>query len=728
MTIVLSLTALIYMLSVIIIQIVKYFRADRQKKYDQLKNFRKGTFGLVYLGAVPLYLAGNLFIGLDWFRAIFDSITGALTLMVLSFSWDTVNPLAAAEPFYKVTVYICFGVAICNATMFTFSLLARRIRNCTLLKRIRKGDRALCVIVGDNERNRALIKSLDRNEYDLLLLAEESDEIKESTFVHDFATVPFSASESILPLIRKYAAYTDKRMVRVIVNTENEETNFLIATEIAEYTNELGLDHFSLDSQYGFCAYVFGSDETESSFNTLSEKTHGCIRCVNRHKMMAMDFVSKHPITELLHQGDIDTSNATVKENITFNFIMIGFGKVSRHLLRIHSMESQLLSMKDGSPIPKTVNYHIYDIKETEKDRNLNHNLLRYASWYRAEARGEEYPVPQSVYAIGYKHMDIGDVKFYDSLKTDLMNVHGPLDKNKDEPATQEQLGGLRNSIVISCDTDLVNIDFAEKLFEKLREWKLDDRTQIYVRVHDSEIKKKIVDSQYPNGEVIAFGVENENASSVHAIFSEGIEAMAKRQHFNYTKTDNSGKNDDEIRRIAIETWYDSWTQVQRESNIYACLSARMKLHLLGYDAVPESDLRDDASEKFIKDYFGKEKTPDCLGKFYSREELSDYKVCRHMITRLEHMRWNAYHIACGYVPAVPSEYLSMTKKELHSVRKHANIVEFDELINQRELLSKHRGCTVEESDVIKYDYRLTDYLPELLKMCNMKIIKRDFS
>ncbi len=724
MTIVLSSIALAYMLSVIIFQIVRFCRADRQKKYEQLKNFKKGTFGLVYLGVIPLYLAGNIFIGLNWFRALFDSFTGALSLMLLSFSWDTVNPLANVSFFYKISVYICFTVAICNATMFAFSLLARRIRNRVLLKKEGKGNKALCIIIGDNERNRAIINSLDRKEYDLLLLADESDEIKKLTFIHDFATVPFSDTENTLSVMRKYATHTDKRMVRVIVNTENEENNFLIATAIAEYTKELGLDHFSLESQHGFCAYVFGSDSSESSFVTLSEKTHGCIRCVNRYKMIAMDFVEKHPITELLKDGDVDKTNATVNENITLNFIMIGFGKVSRQLLRVHSMDSQLLSMKNGKPIPKTVNYHIYDIKETEKDRNLNHNLLRYASWYREKPRGKEYPIPQNVFAIGYKHMDVGDIKFYESLRSDLTNVYGPLDKDKNESATIEQLEALRNSIVISCGADLVNIDFAEKLYEKLREWKLNDRTQIYVRVRDEEIRKKVVDSQYPNGEIIAFGSDCENASSAHAIFSEGIEAMAKKQHYNYTKADNPEKSDAEIHRIAVETWYGRWNQVQRDSNIYACLSARMKLQLLGYDAVSLSDKRPDESEKFQSDYFGEKKSSECIGQFYSREELADYTVCRHMITRLEHMRWIAYHIACGYVPAEPSEYLNMTKQELHSVRKHANIVEFDELINQRELLSQHLGCTVEDADVIKYDYKLTDYLPELLDTCGMKIVK----
>ena len=726
MTFTLSIIALVYMLSVVIYHVIRYCRASRSSKYTQLKSFRKGTFGLIYLGAIPLYLAGNLYNEVNIFKAVFDSFSNALSLVTLSFKWDVVNPLSGVNLFYKVAVYLCFAAAICNTTMFTFSLLARRLRNRRLLRLLERGERALCVLVGFNDRTRMLIRTLDRTEYDLLLLAPESDGIKELAFVHDCAILNFPYNANIIPVLQRYAAHTDRRMVRVIVNTENEEQNFLHATAIAEYTASLGLEHFSLDGHCGLCAYSFGSDETESSYVRLSEKTRGCVQCVNPRKMLAMDFVSKHPITERLRPDDVDPDTVTVKPDVTLNFIMVGFGRVSRQILRVLSINSQLLQMKDGVPVPKTVNYHVYDIKETEKDKNLNHNLLRYASWYRQAPRDSIYPVPQSVFDIRYRHMDIADGRFYEYLRADLTNVHDPLDANKDAPPTSEQLKGLRNSIVVSYDSDLVNIDFAEKLLEKLREWKLDDRTQIYVRVRDDEIREKVIGAAYPNGEIIAFGAESETASSAPGIFSEGVEAMAKRQHFNYTRTDNKGKSDEEIERLAMQTWYNRWTQVQRESNVYACLSARVKLHLLGFDAAPMDDPRPDATLDFYREYFQGEECAPAEPRMYTRAELSDLSVRRHMITRMEHQRWNAYMIACGYVPAEPEEYLKLDKQALHAVRKHANIVNFEELICQREVLAAHRGCTEEEADVIKYDYRLTDHLPELLAACKLKIVARE--
>ena len=117
MSIVLSVIALCYMLSVAVLLAVRYCRADRTKKYAQLKNFRKGVFGLIYFGAVPLYLVGHLFNGAPWFNAILNSISGAFSLMVLSFDWNTVTPLMREELFYKIAVYACFSSAVFNATM-----------------------------------------------------------------------------------------------------------------------------------------------------------------------------------------------------------------------------------------------------------------------------------------------------------------------------------------------------------------------------------------------------------------------------------------------------------------------------------------------------------------------------------------------------------------------------------------------------------------------------------
>ena len=112
-------------------------------------------------------------------------------------------------------------------------------------------------------------------------------------------------------------------------------------------------------------------------------------------------------------------------------------------------------------------------------------------------------------------------------------------------------------------------------------------------------------------------------------------------------------------------------------------------------------------------------------GFFYTRKELADNSVLRDLMTRMEHQRWNAYMISCGYVPTLMSEYEKMGKLNLEQVRKHVNIVTFEELINQREALAKIFGCSIEDADVIKYDYRMADNLPELLKLANMKIIER---
>jgi hypothetical protein len=151
-----------------------------------------------------------------------------------------------------------------------------------------------------------------------------------------------------------------------------------------------------------------------------------------------------------------------------------------------------------------------------------------------------------------------------------------------------------------------------------------------------------------------------------------------------------------------------------------------MKLQLFGFDAAPLDDPRPDAAKEFCDAYFeGKDPAEEAM-RCYTEEELSDYTVRRHLVTRMEHLRWNAYMISCGYIPAEEHEYLTLSKQQLHVQRKHANIVTFEELYNYRRVIAAQRGCSVEDADVIKYDYRLTDNLPALLAGSKQKIVRKE--
>ncbi len=705
----LSITALVYMLFVVVYTVAKYLKSDKESRYNQLKSFRKGNFGLIYLGAIPLYLAGNLFNGLGIFQTLFNSFSQSLMLVVLSFNWDVVTPLMSESFFYKIAVYICFSAASCNTLIFTVSLVLRRFRNFILLNRFKKSEKNLCIFIGYNERTKELINSADRDKYDILLLCPENEDVKRQAFVCDFAVQSFSYSDSPMPIIDAYCGNVDKRMIRMIINTENDEQNFVLATEVGEYTKRLKLDSFSFDSHSGFSAYVFGNEKNESSFARLSGATRGCIQCINPHKMIAFDFVEKHPITEMLTEEDIDPVTRTVKDEVSFNFIMVGFGRTSRQLLRIHSANNQLLTMREGKPAPKTVSYHIFDVAKAENDINLNHSFLRYSRWYKEEKRDEKYPIPQSVFDIAYSHIDVGDAEFYPKLREQLTKGNGK----------------LCNSIVISFGSDLTNIDMAEKLYEKIKEWGLDRFTRIFVKVRNKSLSENVVLANYPGKEIEAFGLEGETVTSLSYIIGENTETMAKRQHLNYTKTDNPKMSEEAARDKAMSTWYDVWGQVQRDSNVYACLSLRLKLQLFGFDIAPLDDPRPDASKEFYREYFQGVAPDEHFMRYYTEEELSDYTVRRHLVTRMEHQRWNAYMISVGYVPAVEDEFLNMNKQMLHAVRKHANIVTFEGLYSYRRLMAKQRNFTEEDADVIKYDYRLTDSAAELLYQSKRKIVRK---
>lgn len=373
---------------------------------------------------------------------------------------------------------------------------------------------------------------------------------------------------------------------------------------------------------------------------------------------------------------------------------------------------------ENGIAVPKTVNYFVYDKSETNNDKTLNHGLLRYDRVYvdMLSRKAEYLPVPEPIARRSFFCLDVGDNDFYVSLKSNLDN------------------GGdnAYNYVIVSCGTDLQNLDLAEKLTEKLSEWGKRGNTKIFVKIRSGSLTGKVVDKNYARrGGYYTFGSESETVYSLSRITSEENERMAKDRHFCYTYENAAdGKTEEEVRRAANEKWYVGWQQVQRESNVYACLAIRMKLQLLGFDLSRDPGAPD-ASREFMKKYADGDEIK-YTGREVMGKKIVDYGDCnfvhgsvRDNFARQEHERWNAYMISSGYVPATIEEIRTLEKSEMLARRKHANITTFEGLIDYRKIMSEKNGMSEADNDVIKYDYQIMDDLPWLLGRGGYKIVKK---
>lgn len=113
---------------------------------------------------------------------------------------------------------------------------------------------------------------------------------------------------------------------------------------------------------------------------------------------------------------------------------------------------------------------------------------------------------------------------------------------------------------------------------------------------------------------LVSYGSDAENIELAEKLQqNEKTEQMARQRHLLYTaeyevkengRAANTVVNDDSIKKSARDKWY-LYKQFQRESNIYACLSIRLKLQLCGYDYSIDGE---DCSDEFITRYEQRDK------------------------------------------------------------------------------------------------------------------------
>ena len=102
--------------------------------------------------------------------------------------------------------------------------------------------------------------------------------------------------------------------------------------------------------------------------------------------------------------------------------------------------------------------------------------------------------------------LDVNDSKFYASLKKNLSK------------------GGKNayNYVIIAYGSDMENLDFAEKICEKLAEWEIKDRTKVFVKIRNDILSKEVIEPEYQSKEkFIVFGNENKVVYDVRQIIAE---------------------------------------------------------------------------------------------------------------------------------------------------------------------------------------------------------------
>jgi len=475
--------------------------------------------------------------------------------------------------------------------------------------------------------------------------------------------------------------------------------------------------------------HVFGDPKYEAIYEVIVANSFGCVHYKNKYRMIAMDFVDKYPFSKFMDARHVDYATTLLKKDVDVNVCMIGFGKPNQQIFLTSVANNQFLTAtKDGARL-KQVNYHIFDKVSAENNKGLNHSYYRFKNECADVNAADYLPLPQCPAHEDYYRVDINEPSFYNKIREIITAKKNDV-----------------NFIIVSFENDLENIDMAQKLVEKSREWGADNLV-IFVRVKSINNDKSL----FSDKNVFLIGNETECVYNIRAITNDAISQMAQMRNeiydleYKITSDKNFAVTAEAItenRAQAKKNWYVTKSQLERESSLYGCLSLQTKLNLMGleYCKCDENDLMPLTEAEYLACY-AEGDMPDTFGLEADGKKVVKYTLNfseskRKTLAILEHLRWNSFMISRGVIPASKREILDETVerngKMRHTngknylLRRHGNLTTFEGLVEFRKMVAERDGGNEADYDVIKYDYQLLDDAYWLLTKNGFKIVRRE--
>ena len=726
---------LIYMTIVVAYNLAVFFSGDRASKLRYFKSFKSAKVFILYLAAIPLNYVAYRYTGTPIGGSILNAISSTVESVVLKFNYEATAALMEANLFYRITVDICRVLIAVNAGVFVGAVAGQKIYNRLKVAVALLYHKRVYIIVGYNDANKDIVKSVKkRGNASVVMIVNKNDDAADFAFINKIGYVSVSGYGNISSVLNRMLKCVAGKKANVVINTLDDAANLVCADRISDIIVDKGLSKFSIDLGHGLSCYVFGGPRNEAQFVHFSQKTNGCIRYVNKYKLVANEFVGEYPLTRFMDERHIDYSTATLRQEADLRVVLVGFGETNRQMLLSSVANNQIPCYVKGELVTHAVKYFIYDRENAENNKSLNFGYYRYKEFYSAVVGTDEekkyLPVPPLPSEEHYRNLDINDVRFYDSMRKDLSTPEGRI---------------AYNYLIIAYGDDMENLDFADKIAQKVVEWGIAGCTKIFVKIRNSILSEQVIAKEYgKDGVMIPFGGEATTVYDMSVIETEKYEGMSRERHLCYALEGEIGKTGnsqlapalaEQVKEAAVRKWY-GWQQVQRNANIYACLNIRLKLNLLGYD-YEKGEWDEAVAAQFFKDYTQGDPIAYAEGLRVpgnrAEKKVVDYGDCefvtgsvRNTLAQQEHMRWNAYQISCGMIPASIDEMCVNEPSVLMKERKHRNITTYDGLIRFKEIMAKVNNTKEKQEDVIKYDYQIMDDLCWLLKDNGYKITKRD--
>ncbi len=698
----------------------------REHSIPYVRNYKKGSFVSNYLVMMLIYFIGILYSERDLFRAFSTSINYATDFIVLKLNTAPIARLMEENPLFSFTVYFGYALIIVGTVMFTLSIMQQYVWSAWMSFLSKITSKEKLYLFGYNPENINICKTDGKRRFKYVI-AKLNKEDREALYIDNIPYIIATPEEWLRSHISSFIRVGKRRHIFVI-NTGNEKQNIELCKCFVE-AMVAAPDNVRKAIFSKLSIYVFGDPKNKAIYENMTKRGLGCVHYINKYQKIAIDFIDRYPLSLFMDERQIDYSTSLVREGVDINVALVGFGKTNREILLSSVASNQFLADSDSGTIHKPVKYFIFDKNKSEQNKNLNHDYYRLKNKLKSINPSDYLPLPPLPAEEEYLHMDINDVCFYESVKKIVS-------RNPDDA----------NFIVIAFGDDTENLDMAQKLVEKCKEW---DITNVTIFVRAFEWRKEQTPIEDEN--CYFFGNEQATVFNIDKMLSDKLYRMAKIRNemleLERGMTMQAGEIIDRafVRENSIasnEKWFKSKSQMQRDSSIFACLSLRFKLNLMGLDYCEvDADGAALSEEEFMQIYAGNDR-PDIEtynltvnGKNIVHYGI-DYPPSRRKNMAIqEHYRWISFVISRGMVPATREQILSefkikngaevYTDGKNYALRRHGNITTFDGLIEFRKLLAKRDGTSEENKDRLRYRYQILDDAYWLLTSNGYKIVKK---
>ena len=563
-------------------------------------------------------------------------------------------------------------------------------------------------IVGYNEDNLKIYKSASEDE--AYILADLSKDDEAALYKEGIRFISAARPEYVIA----DALTKEDGCISVIINTKSSDKNCEIAKSICAEVRKI-TDSFPDKDRVGlvtklvtrFKAFVFGDAECTEELIGYENESLGTIRCVNPEERIALDFIDRYPIAKFIPRDKI-LPDTTVSPSLNINVFLLGFDVLGARLLSASVANNQFLTRIDGGLAAKQVKYTVFDhgisneIKDTLPMFRYERELVRFDKNGGIKQSSRHLPLPPCPAIV-------------DFVDDDCSN--NPIEMAREICKRENEL----LFVIINHPNSFTGLRTYRAICNIINEVHPSSDIFLFLREHRDGSAEKFP-LAYSYGESTLLG-------TAEGICSDRTFAMALERNRIYTLESEylvdiaDGHFDgsfDDIIDAADYKWYAKRTHSDRESNIYAVLSIRSKLNLLGldYEAEPEAPINAEIYDavytkgeiKYIDglDIRGR-KIPAALTYTFT-------DTTRGVLAHQEHLRWNSFMICGGFIPATIRNILKEKNKDgaytngkNTKKRLHGNITTEAGLIEYRRIVAGRDKCDELSRDVICYDYQLMD-------------------